>query len=174
MRRKIVITIDTGCRRRSGESEHDFNVRMDQALTLELNAWQEKPNWENWDLMSVAPYNKQGVFLSYWEYDPELHEDVKEEGPEDQEMPVMKSIMDEIFGRQTMHYLTHGDAIIINGETFKLVNFNQFQGGATVDFLHVAEDEDDSAFDRRPEPVNRRGFVQYEGPRGMGPRFRQR
>jgi hypothetical protein len=166
MRSQIMITIDTGCRRKSGESEKDFQVRVDQMLTLEVNAWQKKPAYENWDLLSVAPFNKQGVFLSTWEYDPELHEDVKSEGIADE-------VDDYSIGRPAVHLVRHGDTINVNGELFTLSSFEQFEEGARVGFVHSSELMTEEGRPPRVQyaPGVRHG-VSYNGPRGMGPRYR--
>lgn len=148
MRSQIVITIDTEINRRNkGETVQEFAVRMDEALTHRINEWQQKPAYQNWDLLSVSPagFNAVGFFTTLWEYDPELHEDVKTEGDTETENKVQNplfgngyfsGIMDEVFGQREgqsiayigddrVHDVKFGEIICINGVNFKLTNFGQ-------------------------------------------------
>lgn len=170
MRSQIMITIDTGIyRRNDNETHQDFAVRLDQALTREINNWQNMPAYHNWDLLSVAPAGSNfpsGFYITVWEYDPERHEDVKSEGIADE-------VDDYALGRPAVHLVRHGDTINVNGELFTLTSFEQFEEGARVGFVHSSELMTEEVRPPRVQyaPGVRHG-VSYNGPRGMGPRYR--
>lgn len=179
MRSQIVITIDTEVNRRNkGETVQEFAVRMDEALTRRINEWQQKPAYENWDLLSVSPagFNAVGFFTTLWEYDPELHEDVKTEGDTESENKVanpsfFSGIMDEVFGPQRqyigdvqVHDIAFGDIVCINGVNFKLTHFGQDYEEAMATLTPLKE-----VTQQEEEPVRRpsvsRGGMSWH-PRG--------
>lgn len=141
MRSQKLFTMDCGVnQRQNGETPEAFAIRLDRALTSQIEAHQQ--SYDNWDLLSVVPAGSNfpaGFFLSTWEYDPELHEDVKnevsEEAVHDERPGYIKLPVNE--EPVSVHYVKHGDVINVNGELFVMVSFTKDNGGATVDFMSV-------------------------------------
>lgn len=185
MRSQIVITIDTEVNRRNKyETVQQFAVRMDEALTHRINEWQQKPAYQNWDLLSVtASPLGQGFFTTLWEYDPELHEDVKTEG-DTEENKSFSGIMDEVFGPKhqyigddRVHDVNFGEIICINGVNFKLTHFGQDYEEAMATLTPLKEVTQQEAPPVRTygptmrgprwgQPGARRGGIQYGRPYG--------
>lgn len=185
MRSQIVITIDTEVNRRNKyETVQQFAVRMDEALTHRINQQQAKPAYQNWDLLSVtASPLGQGFFTTLWEYDPELHEDVKTEGDTESENKVsnpsfFSGIMDEFFGQREgqsiayigddrVHDVKFGEIICINGVNFKLTHFGQDYEEAMATLTPLKE------VTQQEEPPARTYGVRDPRPNGVFSRYGQ-
>lgn len=173
MRKQQIVTIILeGITRNKYETVKDFMVRIDKALTEEVNRRQMLPAWTNWDLLSVSSLpSERNIniigFTTTWEYDPERHEDVKTNGEESEEETATDYIESTVNDWRranglerhkhipSQHQVKHGDIIVVNGKPFELTSFTQTNSESDVTFTEITEQDRQDLLSGKPAQFDR-------------------